>query len=128
MIGSWTSLVNNAGGTTLDGSRGIRGLRVAPARTICQHVAHKLRLQFLRASFSADVEGPFQNGEFFVPWRKMHHRKAVITKRTPHDPPSVTRTLHHPAIGPGATKERTGDLHDIFRHGEWTYYFDCSAV
>jgi len=45
---------------------------MASSKAILGDVPHELRLQLLRATLAADVQGPLAAGEFLVPWRQMY--------------------------------------------------------
>jgi hypothetical protein len=50
----------------------------ASAQPILRDIAHELRLQFLGATFSADVQCPFQFGQLIVPWSQMHDHDLAL--------------------------------------------------
>ena len=91
-------------GCRLAGRR-LASLTASP-RPIGQHVAHELRLQFLRASLAAYVQRALLHRELFIPGRQMHDGMLEVVKRTPHDPPAVARPFHDSAIRPSTAVKR----------------------
>ncbi len=62
-------------------------------QSIVQHIAHELRLQFLGAKFSANVQRSFALGQFLAPTSKIEDGRPVLFDRGPHDPPAVAGCL-----------------------------------
>ena len=81
------------------------------------HVAHELRLQFLRAALAANVHRAFLAPPAFRPTAPGASPEPVIAERAPHDPPAVAAAFHHSAIRAGATVKRTWNVkQNCLRH------------
>ncbi len=96
-------------------SRTVR-LAAVSSRTALDHIAHKLRLEFLRAALAANMHSALAHRQFFVPRCQMHYRMAVVVNRTPHHPPALASALQHSAVGPSATVKRTRNKGNCIRH------------
>src|SRR5208282_1225449 len=64
-------------------------LTATSPRPALQHIAHELRLQFLRTPLATNMHRAFLHRQFFVPRGEMHHRHSIIANRAPHHPPAV---------------------------------------
>src|SRR5438552_14207309 len=72
-------------------------------------VAHELRLQLLRAEFTADVKGAFAICDLIIPRTEIKHRLVEVDSGGPHQPPAVVSPLEHAAVGSGATIKGIGN-------------------
>jgi hypothetical protein len=62
-------------------------------QAVFNHIAHELRLQFLRTTLSTDVQCTLEGCQFLIPRRKMHEGNLALPERGPHDPPAFAVPL-----------------------------------
>src|SRR6202021_465537 len=78
-----------------------------PLEIVIPHISHVLRLQLLSAKLSANMQRAFSGSYFFVPGTQVQQRPLVLSKRSPHQPPAIGRSLQETAIRSGTAVKRT---------------------